>query len=87
MDLINAEITRLARESEIPLWDYHAALMELPNAGLGYDGVHPSWAPRGHTGDFSPDFLQYGMSVRSLTALQVLDEIWRAVIVPELPPD
>ena len=87
MDLINAEITRLARESEIPLWDYHAALMELPNSGLGHDGVHPSWAPRGHKGDFSPAYLQYGMTIRSLTALQGLDEIWRTVIEPELRRD
>jgi hypothetical protein len=84
VDLINAEITSLAREYEIPLWDYHAALRDLPDHGLGYDGVHPSWAPRDHTADFAPEYLQYGMTVRSLTALQALDEIWRTVILPEL---
>jgi uncharacterized protein YraI len=84
VDLINAEITQLAREYEIPLWDFHASLTDLPDSGLGYDGVHPSWAPRDHTGDFSPVYLQYGMTIRSLTALQVLDEILRSVILPEL---
>jgi LysM repeat protein len=84
VDLINAEISSLARQYEIPLWDYHAALQGLPDSGLGYDGVHPSWAPRDHTADFAPEYLHYGMTVRSLTALQVLDEIWRAIIRPEL---
>ncbi|OGO08485.1 MAG: hypothetical protein A2Z66_12475 [Chloroflexi bacterium RBG_13_66_10] len=84
VDLINAEIASLAREYEVPLWDYYAALRDLPSRGLAYDGVHPSWAPQGHTADFSRDYLQYGMTVRSLTALQVLDEIWRGVILPEL---
>ncbi|NOH13586.1 MAG: hypothetical protein HND51_18260 [Chloroflexi bacterium] len=77
--VFNAIIIRLADEYDIPLWDYHAALDGLPNSGLIFDGVHPSVAPGG-AGDFSPAGLQYGMNVRNLTALQVLDAIWRGVI-------
>ncbi len=79
---LNAIITRLAREYDIPLWDYWSALQGLPNSGLGHDGVHPTWAPAGHAADFTPEYLQYGMVVRNLTALYVLDALWRQVLQP-----
>jgi hypothetical protein len=73
-------IIRLAQEYDIPLWDFAAALEALPNRGLYKDGIHPSWAPTGHAADFSPEYLQYGMTVRNLMALQMLDMLWREVI-------
>ena len=79
---LNVIIVRLAREYDIPLWDYWSALQGLPNSGMGPDGVHPNWAPAGHSADFTPQYLQYGMVVRNLTALYVLDAIWRQVIQP-----
>jgi LysM repeat protein len=79
---LNVIITRLAREYDIPLWDYWSALQGLPNSGIGSDGVHPKWAPVGHAADFTPEYLQYGMVVRNLTALYVLDAVWRQVIQP-----
>ncbi len=83
VDEFNAVIWALAYESGVPLWDYGAAMAALPNSGLSADGVHPSWPP----GDFdaaanlSRPNLQYGYTVRNLTALQVLDEIWRSVLL------
>jgi LysM repeat protein len=79
---LNVILVRLAREYDIPLWDYWSALQGLPNAGMGTDGVHPKWAPAGHNADFTPEYLQYGMVVRNLTALVVLDAIWRQVLQP-----
>jgi LysM repeat protein len=79
---LNVIIVRLAREYDIPLWDYWSALQGLPNSGMGTDGVHPNWAPAGHAADFTPQYLQYGMVVRNLTALYVLDAIWRQVLRP-----
>lgn len=79
---LNGIIRRLAYEYEIPLWDYWAALQDLPNKGLSDDGVHPGWAV---PADFKPYFLQYGMTVRNLTALQALDAIWRQVILAGQP--
>jgi LysM repeat protein len=79
---LNVIIVRLAREYDIPLWDYWSALQSLPNSGLGSDGVHPKWAPAGHNADFTAEYLQYGMVVRNLTALYVLDAIWRQVLQP-----
>jgi LysM repeat protein len=81
-ELLNGVLVRLAREYEVPLWDYWAALQALPNQGLAGDGVHPNWAPVGHSADFSPEYLQYGMTVRNLTGLYVLDAVWRAAIAP-----
>lgn len=79
---LNNIIRRLAYEYEIPLWDYWSALQDLPNKGLSDDGVHPGWAV---PADFKPYFLQYGMTVRNLTALQALDAVWRQVILVGQP--
>jgi hypothetical protein len=80
VESINAIISDLAAEYDIPLLDYWAAMRELPDDGLRSDGVHPSLAPAGQNADFTPENLQYGMPVRSLTALQALDLIWRTVL-------
>jgi lysophospholipase L1-like esterase len=81
-EALNAVIARLAAEYELPLWDYYAALQPLPGTGMAADGVHPNWAPSGRNADFSPENLEYGMVVRNLTGLYVLDAVWRTVIQP-----
>lgn len=75
----NAIIKQLAREYDLPLVDYHAALEALPNRGMSDDGIHPSQLPGSFTlsADFTPQSLTYGMTVRNLTALQALDAVWR----------
>jgi hypothetical protein len=72
----NEIIRDLAIEYRIPLWDYWAPLQGLPDSGMGQDGVHPSVAPGGHYADFSEPYLQYGMVIRNLTALQALNAVW-----------
>ena len=79
---LNVVIASLARQYDVPLWDYYAALQGLPGAGMAKDGVHPNSAPAGHNADFSAEYLQYGMVVRNLNALYVLDQVWRQVIQP-----
>jgi hypothetical protein len=79
---LNGIIRSLALEYEVPLWDYWASLQDLPEKGLSEDGVHPGWAV---PADFKPYFLQYGMTMRNLTALQALDAIWREVILAGQP--
>jgi hypothetical protein len=71
---LNAIVTAVAQQNDIPLWDYWAAMESLPNEGLGPDGVHPSAGPS--SSDFSADNLQYGYTVRNLGALQALDALW-----------
>lgn len=77
----NNEVRALTSEYHLPLWDYAAAVNGLPNFGLTYDDVHPS-APdeSAFDGVLTPEYLQYGYNVRNLTALQMLDSIWRVVV-------
>jgi hypothetical protein len=81
--VFNGHIRELAREFGTPLWDYGAFMATLTNGGLAADGVHPSWPPGDYAAaaDFSPENLQYGYTLRNLTALQVLDDLWRQVIL------
>ncbi len=72
---LNDIIVGVAQEYNVPVWHYWAAMQPLPNLGLATDGVHPSWAP--NPADFTPANLQYGFTVRNLTALHVLDAVWR----------
>ena len=72
---LNSIIADVAHQNDIPLWDYWGALAGLPNQGLGPDGIHPSAAP--NSADFTADSLQFGYTVRNLTALEALDALWR----------
>jgi lysophospholipase L1-like esterase len=78
----NAILAALTREYDVPLLDYWSALQGLPNDGLGSDGVHPSTAPSGNSANFTPEYLQYGMTVRNLTALWALDAVWKFALHP-----
>jgi hypothetical protein len=70
---INATIARLALEYELPLWNFWQAAQPLPNHGLA-DASHLSSVSYLNFTDFSiPHSLEYGMQVRNLTALQMLN--------------
>ena len=71
---INTTIARLAMEYGVPLWNYWQASQPLPDAGLQEDQVHITWGPN-HFDD--PLVMEKGWPVRNLTALQVLDAVWR----------
>jgi len=72
---LNAIIADVAHQNDIPLWYYWSAMEGLPNEGLGPDGIHPSAGPS--STDLTSDNLQFGYTVRNLTALQALDALWR----------
>lgn len=73
---INDMIAELAFEYDVPLWNFWAAAQLLPNQGLQEDAAHLTWAPN----DFSdPKNMLRAWPVRNLTALQVLETVWRAV--------
>ena len=76
----NAIIADVARQHAIPVIDYGGAMLPLGDAGLDMDQVHPSIPPDGFEGaaDFREGNLGYGYVLRNLTALQVLDAVWRA---------
>lgn len=78
----NAEIADLTADYRLPLWDYAYVMASLPNSGLARDNVHPSSPPSYRPQEaaiFTPEYLQYGYNVRNLTALQLLDAVWRTV--------
>ncbi len=63
---INLATARLAYDYHIPLWNFWLAVQPLPNHGIDpdRDGFHISYE---------------AWSVRSFTALQALDTVWRGV--------
>lgn len=63
---INLATARLAYEYHIPLWNFWLAVQPMPNHGLDptRDGFHISYE---------------AWTVRSYTALQALDAVWRGV--------
>ena len=76
----NQVIIATARAYDVPLWDYYAAMIALPDGGLAIDGVHPSTPPSGVTTIFDAVNLRYGYTVRNLTALQVLYTLWQQIL-------
>jgi uncharacterized protein YraI len=76
----NQVIIATARAYDIPLWNYWQAMSVLPGEGLDADGVHPSIPPSGNAAIFDADQLNYGYTVRNLTALQVLYTLWQQVL-------
>ena len=73
-NLINQAIARLAYEYDIPLWNFWAAVQPLPGHGLLEDGFHLTHG----LNDFSASRnLKQAWPVRNLTALQVIDAVWR----------
>jgi hypothetical protein len=73
---INQIIVRLGAEFEIPVWNFWRALQDLPNQGLEPDGGHLTDGPNYFD---DPAALQTGVTIHNLTALQVLDFVWRAL--------
>ena len=75
----NNEILRaIAADYEIPLWDFDRVAGTLPDRGLGPDGVHMTSF---YSHDYSdPAAFTTGHSVHNLTALLMLDALWREVM-------
>ena len=71
----NDAIIRVALAHGAPLWNYWLAMDKLGNSGLMGDGVHPSIPPDQNTAVFDDFHLQFGFTVRNLTALQVLNNL------------
>ncbi|HZW02371.1 MAG TPA: SGNH/GDSL hydrolase family protein [Anaerolineaceae bacterium] len=69
---INAAIARVAADYDVPLWNFWAAVQDLPRGGLQPDGAHLTFLPN-RFGD--PDAMQTAWPVRNLTALQVLEAL------------
>lgn len=73
-DQINAIIRALAAEYRVPLWDFSKAAETIPARGLMPDGFHLTYFPPNFS---EPLALQSGHGMQNLTALIMLDTIWR----------
>ncbi len=76
-DQINLIIAQLAWEYDIPLWNFWAAVQPLSSHGLLEDGFHLT-----HGNNFFfdvPEDQRSGYTLRNLTALQVIDALWRGL--------
>ena len=70
---INRILYALALQYEIPLWNFWAAVQDLPQAGLDEDQAHLTF---GYNNFDDPNAMLHAWPVRNLTALQVLDSVW-----------
>jgi len=75
-DQINITIASLAQEYDIPLWNFWLAVQPLPAHGLQEDGAHLTWSPNNFS---DPEVMKRAWPMRNLTALQVLDALWKGV--------
>ena len=73
---INKIIACLAQAYEVPLWNFWSAIQPLPKHGLQPDLEHLTY---GVTDFEDTHAMQSAWTVRNLTALQVLDAVWRGV--------
>ncbi|HSM23342.1 MAG TPA: hypothetical protein VK856_00590, partial [Anaerolineaceae bacterium] len=76
---INKAIANLAYEYELPLWNFWAAVQPITSKGLQKDGFHLTHGVNNFT---SSSQLKRGWVQRNLTALQVVDAVWRALETP-----
>ncbi len=82
IDSYNGVLRRLAGEYSIPLWDLYNETINLPDHGISSDTVHLS-VPNddlGNSVNFEGGNLQYGMNVRNLGALKMLESMLKAYV-------
>ena len=82
---INHTVARLAAEYDLPLWNFWAAVQDLPGGGL-LETEHLTTISHLNYVDFArPGALQNGMQMKNLTALQVLYFLWQELELESLP--
>jgi hypothetical protein len=81
---INASIACLAREYDVPLWNFWREVQPLPAHGLREDSFHLT---NDHNRYDLASAMQAAWPHRNLTALMAVDAVWRAVTGQDPPPD
>lgn len=82
---INRTIAMLAYEYGVPLWNFWAAIQPLQDHGmLNGTSVHLSYSEISSWADFeTPGSLDYGWTMRNLSAVQMLDAIREMILTYE----
>lgn len=83
---LNAIVWGIGQREQVPVVDYHEALLSLPKQGLGGDGIHPSRLAHGKACVFDEAGLRHGYNVRNLLSLEALDRVWRVTREREPAP-
>jgi hypothetical protein len=79
----NNIIRQIAVDYHLPLWDFDIIAGTLPGRGMANDGVHLTTF---YAHDYTlPEAFTRGYPVHNLTALIMLDRVWRAVMTGQLP--
>lgn len=74
--LFNQIIVNIAQDYALPLVNLYRAIADLPNQGVdAAEPIHLSIPKNGTAGQFTPENLQYGYTVRNLLTLQLLDRL------------
>lgn len=82
----NAVIRGVAQARQVPLYDMHLAVVDLPGQGLAGDKLHMNTYYSGGSARgcvFTEEGLEYGYNQRNLGLLQMLDRLRRALLEGE----
>lgn len=79
-EVMNAVVRAIAQGRQVPLVDFHGALLPLRDFGLSGDGVHPNLESYNSACHFDPRGLGYGYNVRNLVTLEALERAMRVVV-------
>lgn len=84
-DQNNDLLRRIADDYDLLLWDYDRVAGTLPNRGLAADNVHMTTF---YAHDYTlPEAFQRGHAMHNLSALMVLDTLWKEVILASNQPE
>ncbi len=76
----NDILRQIAADYQLPLWDFDLVAGSVAGRGLDVDGVHMSSF---YAHDYTlPEALQRGHALHNLSALMMLDTLWKEVILP-----
>ena len=86
--LFNQIVVQIARDYDLPLINLYAALEDLPDKGVNLaDPIHLSSPIDDNAGNFTPENLERGYTLRNLITLQSLDLLWRGLTSSEATPE
>ncbi len=76
-DINNTILRQITADYQVPLWDFDLIAQTIPGKGLEVDGIHlTTYYAHDYT---SPEAYRRGHGVHNLSALLMLDRIWREV--------
>lgn len=78
--VMNAVVRAIAQGRQVPLVDYHQAMVPLLDLGLGGDGVHPSLESYNTGCHFDAEGLGWGYNTRNLVMLEGLHRAMHTVV-------